>query len=430
MVFNSVVGLDIGSSHVRAVECVKDKKSKTFKIVKAGEINLPHNIVLGGEVQQVEELAEAIRMLWRDEKFNKTRIVVGVTGEHTLIREIELPWEKPDLFRSSLPLRLNQDLPVNPYEVELDYYPTGEFVKRNVLLQRALLVGALKKAVLKTEIAARMSKLVIRRVDYSPYALLRAAQMEARLENPQLYSKKNSKKVEEVSSPLNSLKFWEKDNTNFVIEKGDDGKETYFLKNQYEEIIKENSADSGMRESYGQVVVNMGSQVTEVVIHSGDKPLFMRTTLVGSQAVTNALAEKLNIKEGEAEHLKTTLGLEESQNPETLKELLAKERIPWKAVEPAQKIINIMAQALVQNVREIVEYYLDMTHEIDGINRVRVSGGGILLPGYVERLAGELQTETTILDALTRFGDSKVQKLTDSFYGSDYATSYGLAVKP
>ena len=42
------------------------------------------------------------------------------------MRQVELPWEKPDLFRGALPLRLGNELPVEPFAVALDYYPIRE----------------------------------------------------------------------------------------------------------------------------------------------------------------------------------------------------------------------------------------------------------------------------------------------------------------
>ena len=58
-----------------------------------------------------------------------------------------------------------------------------------------------------------------------------------------------------------------------------------------------------------RVIVNVGSNITEVIVHRGDLPLFIRTTVVGSDAVTKALSEKLGIPLPAADRLKEALGL-------------------------------------------------------------------------------------------------------------------------
>ena len=56
-VFNSQVGLDIGSSHVRAVECVSNKKTRIGKITKAAEVQLPRGAVAAGEIHDTEAVS-------------------------------------------------------------------------------------------------------------------------------------------------------------------------------------------------------------------------------------------------------------------------------------------------------------------------------------------------------------------------------------
>ena len=114
-----VVGLDIGSYGVRAVQCVGSNRK--LKIVKAAEVKLPKGAVVGGEVKNIEEVAEALRILWKEGKFGKGNVVIGVTGDNTIVRQVQLPWEPEGVFRGALPLRLGNELPVDPFEVSLDY---------------------------------------------------------------------------------------------------------------------------------------------------------------------------------------------------------------------------------------------------------------------------------------------------------------------
>lgn len=374
--FNSQVGLDIGSSHVRAVECVSNKKTRIGKITKAAEVQLPRGAVAAGEIHDTEAVSQALVMLWKEGRFSKTRICAGVSGENTLVRQVELPWEKPDLFRSALPLRLGNELPVEPFAVALDYYPIRERIFKSVLMQEALVAGALNATVMKIEKSTKAAKLLLRKVDYIPYALLRTSQ-SYRAAHPDI-----------------------------------DASEEY---------------DSESTE--GQVIVNVGSNITEVIVHRGDLPLFIRTTVVGSDAVTKALSEKLGIPLPAADRLKEALGLQSLGQTVDLEQVLQETRVSPSLVRPSQQIINVMASALVQNVRDTVEYYLNLSNDVYAINHVSLMGGGSLLTGYQERLQGELNAPVHMVNPLHAFGVKQVQEDEKYYNGVDYCTAYGLAVK-
>lgn len=373
--FNSQVGLDIGSSHVRAVECVSKKKTRMGKINKAAEVQLPRGAVVAGEIHDTEAVAQALVMLWKEGRFSKTRICAGVSGENTLVRQVELPWEKPDLFRSALPLRLGNELPVDPFAVALDYYPIKERIFKNVLMQEALVAGALNSTVMKIEKSTKTAKLLLRKVDYVPYALLRTSQ-SYRIAHPEI-----------------------------------------------------DADDQNPESTEGQVIVNVGSNITEVIIHRGDLPLFIRSTVVGSDAVTKALSEKLGIPLPAADKLKETLGLQSLGQTVDLANVLQETKVSPSLVRPAQQIINVMASALVQNVRDTVEYYLNLSNEVYAINHISLMGGGSLLTGYQERLQGELNAPVHMVNPLHAFGVKKVQEDERYYNGVDYCTAYGLAVK-
>jgi type IV pilus assembly protein PilM len=150
-----------------------------------------------------------------------------------------------------------------------------------------------------------------------------------------------------------------------------------------------------------EVVVEVGGQVTVVAIHDRGRPLFIRTVTGGSDSVTKALSDQLQLPWETADALKKSLGIGQISGDINIAELTANISPARQAV--AQQIINLMAGSLVQVVRESVEYFLSVSPDITHVERIMLSGGGALLPGYAERLASELRAPIELLAPMQKF---------------------------
>jgi len=118
-----------------------------------------------------------------------------------------------------------------------------------------------------------------------------------------------------------------------------------------------------------EALVDIGSRVSNLVIHSDGTPRFVRVLLSGGQDVTDAIADRLGIPAAVAEAVK--------RGP--LDHLSAEER---PLVESA---IDLMLEAFVDEIRGSLDYYGAGNVQFP-VERVVVSGGGSLLPGVVDRL--------------------------------------------
>lgn len=364
----TTIGVDIGSSSVKAVQVGRGNQ-----IVRAGAVNLPAGTVTGGEIRDVQALSDALRLLWKQAGFSRRTAAFGVAGVQTLVRQVELPWEPPDVFRESLPLRVAKDMPVDPSEMVLDYYPLGVREVKGVWQQQALIVGTFTLASENAEHAFAGAKLRSSRADYTPFALIRAS---AHL-NPEW------KTVPGPPQPG--------------------------------------------QEQPCQAIVDVGADITTVTLHDQGRPLFVRTVAAGSSSVDRALADQFGVSAEAADLLKRRLGLggvtERPGDEEAAAEL------PAGAEGRAQTIINAMAGSLVQVARESIEYYLNATPVEANLTLVQATGGGTLLPGYIERLAAELQTETAPLAPLTLKGSGRVKSdetLTDAQFGAAFGLATGV----
>src|SRR5688500_4430119 len=84
-----VVGLDIGSFAVRAVELSLGGGQPTLE--RFAQVTLPPGAVRNGEVVDTGAVGSAVRRLWGQGGFRSKRVVVGVANQRVIVRQAELP---------------------------------------------------------------------------------------------------------------------------------------------------------------------------------------------------------------------------------------------------------------------------------------------------------------------------------------------------
>ncbi len=105
-----IVGLDIGTSALRAVELVVEE-GRPPVLEAFGQVGLPPGIIVEGEVRDRAQVASAIRRLWRSGGFKATRVRLGVAGLRAITREIELPPVPPDEVAAAVTLQAEDIVP-------------------------------------------------------------------------------------------------------------------------------------------------------------------------------------------------------------------------------------------------------------------------------------------------------------------------------
>ena len=168
-----IVGIDIGSASVRAVE-VKNPDKPTRTILKFQELPLPEGSVSRGEVLDVPTVAMTLRKLWAMGGFGSKDVVLGMGGPRVLSRELTMPRAPIAQLRESLQFHVQDLLPVPVAEAILDFYPISEENSDNGPAVNGLLVAAVKDAVTANIGAANRAGLTATHVDLIPFALARA----------------------------------------------------------------------------------------------------------------------------------------------------------------------------------------------------------------------------------------------------------------
>ncbi|HYF72589.1 MAG TPA: type IV pilus assembly protein PilM [Nocardioides sp.] len=343
----TLVGLDIGSSAVRAAEFVPGRRRPTLR--RFAQVPLPSDVVRAGAVVDGDALTDALRTLWSRGKFGSRDVAMGVANAGVLVRQMDLDWMPPEDFRKALRYQVQDVLPFSVDEANLDHHlleeveVTGEDgTTRKVA--RILLVAASREMVDAFVDAARRAKLRTRAVDLLPFALLRAR-------TPMLVP----------------------------------GSEVT------------------------EAIVDVGADVMSVVVHTAGVPRYVRMIPgVGGDSVTKAVQQRYDWTWEDAERTKVYVGLpgHAHLDPSQVSGLTPRTDGLDHA---AQQVVEAAAVRLVAEISATLDFYRDSAGQDAGavdadhaghrtIGRVLLTGSGAELGGFAELLAGRLDLPVDRLD--------------------------------
>lgn len=168
-----VVGLDIGSSAVRAVEVAT--RGRSVKVRRSGRVPLPPGAVEGGQVREPVEVTKACRRLWHEYKFSSKNVRLGVGSGSVLVRPVELEWMPAADLRKAMRYLVADLLPVPVDQANIDHVLLGEVERDGHRMARVLLVATARDGVDDVVRAVSGAGLRPTTADLSPLALVRAA---------------------------------------------------------------------------------------------------------------------------------------------------------------------------------------------------------------------------------------------------------------
>jgi type IV pilus assembly protein PilM len=113
------IGLDIGSSSVKAVK-VKEKKGKI--VVQAFGIEpLMAQSIVDGTIMDQGAVADAIRTLWARLHLKEKNVAVAIAGHSVIIKKISVPPMSNSELAQEIPFAADEHIPFNRDEVKIDY---------------------------------------------------------------------------------------------------------------------------------------------------------------------------------------------------------------------------------------------------------------------------------------------------------------------
>jgi type IV pilus assembly protein PilM len=267
-------------------------------------------------------VSAALKQLWEQTKFTTKKVVLGVANQKVVVRQVDLPWLPGDELRQSLPFQVQDYIPIPVEQAILDYHALEELVDDSgARILRVLLVAASRDMVNSIVGAVTAAGLKPTAVDLTSFALLRS-------------------------------------------------------------LV--NADELGMATS-AEALVDIGANVTNIVVHQGGSPRFVRILLMGGGDVTEALAERAGVPLEHAESLKQSVGM----------------GIPSQAdAHPAARVIESVGGSLVEEIRGSLDYYSAQPAAVR-IGRIILTGGGSRLGGFADRLSASTRLPVELGTALS-----------------------------
>lgn len=177
MASTRVIGLDIGTSAVRAAEVEFGSGGPARSqptLLHFGQVPLPPGAVRDGEVVEQTIVSAALRELWAKGKFSGKDVVLGVGNQRVLVRDLQLPWMPAAQVREALPFQVQDMLPMATTDALLDYFATGEGEGETGRVLQGMLVAAQRDTVVPNILAVEGAGLRPVMVDLNAFALLRS----------------------------------------------------------------------------------------------------------------------------------------------------------------------------------------------------------------------------------------------------------------
>src|SRR5256714_6031309 len=119
----NMVGLDIGSSSVKAVEL--QKKGNSLYLVSLGFENLQADTIVDGQIMELNNVSNVITSIFNEHKIKTTKVAAGVNGHSVIVKNIVLPQMTEDELQESFAWHAEEHIPFDISDVNLDYHVTG-----------------------------------------------------------------------------------------------------------------------------------------------------------------------------------------------------------------------------------------------------------------------------------------------------------------
>lgn len=305
------VGLDIGSSAVRAVQVTGGGRGPA-SLDRLGQVVLPPGAVRDGEIVDRAPVIEAVRTLWTRYGFKSRRVFLGVANQQVVVRQMDLPYLPDEELRRSLEFQAQDAIPIPIEEAILDFHTLEHFENDNgERFSRILLVAAQRDMVNAILDVATAAKLEPVGLDLDAFAMLRSLAPEG-----------------------------------FLDDRG------------------------------GEMLIDVGSSVTNIVVHEGGVPRFVRILLMGGGSITESLVSALGVDYEAAEDVKARTGLSDEYG--------------FNVEDDAAQVITERALRFVDEIRGSLDYYSAQTDAVP-VRRAILSGGAGQLPNLRERLSETLR---------------------------------------
>ncbi len=163
-----LVGLDIGSSCIKAADIQVSSKGKTLKTF--GMTPVTPGAIVDGRIRDMPEVANTIRTLFNSLKIRKKNVAISTGGQTVVIKTINTVKVPAKYLQKTIVAEVDQYIPDDIESVNIDYQILGESEFSSE--QMNVLVVAVKKDLVAQYMAlTAMAGLRARTIDVDTFAL-------------------------------------------------------------------------------------------------------------------------------------------------------------------------------------------------------------------------------------------------------------------
>jgi len=120
----SLVGLDIGSSALKAGEVTATKKG--FALKNFGMTSIAPGAIEEGAINDPENVADSIRQLFKANNIKEKNVAISIGGYSVIVKQIDVQTTTEELLQETIHLEAEQYIPFDISEVNIDYQILGE----------------------------------------------------------------------------------------------------------------------------------------------------------------------------------------------------------------------------------------------------------------------------------------------------------------
>lgn len=308
-----LVGLDIGSHSIKAVELKSQKKGghEHYELIKTGYEVLPQDAIVEGTIIDNTAITETIKMIFDENKISNKNVVISISGTSVIIKKISLPSMEPDELTESIIWEAKHNIPYAYEEIDVDYAILKSPQESEGKDIEVLLVAAKKDKIENYSNVIHQSRKNLEAIEVDIFALYNALE----LNYPEIFPEKNVALINSGSSLTNVL----------VVERGNPQLfrdltlgGLYFIENiknelnigsdEAEKLLMDTPSENISPEQKEAILaMNIGEFLEEIektfsFYESGEKEdkkiehIFLSGGLAKLKNLSNHFEEKLNIK--------------------------------------------------------------------------------------------------------------------------------------
>lgn len=335
----TVVGLDIGTDHVRLAQL--KPAAATFGLQRYGVVGVPMGAVVEGEIVDVEAVAASIKELMRATGLRSANAAIGVSNQKVVVRLVDLPYMERAELEGAIQYQAQDYIPIPVEDAILDFQILGDYITASdEHMMEVLLVAAQRDMIGNAVAAVERAGLKLQQIDVTSFAIVRG------------------------------------------------------LLGVTQSVLPDESEQAG--EATG--IIHMSAGITNIAVVEKGVPRFTRVSGLAGNEFTQVIANTMNLTFDEAEDLKLRVGLPAIEQQGAMPDLPPD--LDPRTAQAAQDALEREVSKFIAEVRRSLDYYLTQASQVRTIRRILLTGSGAQLrnlDGYLEK---GLQARVELADSL------------------------------